>query len=283
MFFSGCNLGCAFCQNYKISNIKNPEKNEIQADILERELFRLKNLGCHNINFVTGSHVSFELLPVMDHARKNGLDIPFVWNSSAYETVNQIQAFDQIMDVYLPDFKFCSSELSGKIANAPDYFEIAGKAITEMVRQHPKNQYIKIDTTARHDNNNNSDNCSNHSRGGNVCKDRNDNNSSIDIMKEGVLIRHLVLPGFYQDSIKILEWIEANLSNRVTLSLLSQYIPDFYESGCKDRGFERIPSLARKLTTFEYEKVVNKAISLGFTDVYIQQKESASKEYIPDF
>lgn len=262
VFFSGCNLGCAFCQNYEISNPINPKGITVDLENLEIELFRLKDIGCHNINFVTGTHILDQLLLVMKSAIIHKLDLPIIWNSSAYETMKQIKSLEQCVDIYLPDLKFHSSDLSQKVANAPDYFEVASTAILEMVKQKPVNNYISI------------------------CKTTECNDVTIEktvIMKEGVIIRHLVLPGFYKDSIKILEWIEANLSNNVTLSLLSQYIPDFYEFGCKSRGYENIQSLNRKITTFEYEKVVNKAISLGFKDVFTQKPESAKKEYVPVF
>ena len=262
VFFSGCGLGCAFCQNEEISRKQNPKMTAITAEQLESELFKLKDLGCHNISFVTGSHLTSELLPVMRHAAQNGLDLPYVWNSSAYETVSQIRSLDRCISIYLPDLKFFSPELSDKVTHAPDYFAIAGKAVIEMMRQRPHNNY-KIYKTQKPGNSG--------------------YENKTELLKEGVLIRHLVLPGFHKDSIKILEWIEANLSNQAALSLMSQYIPDFYVKNFQNSGYERIPSLERKVTTFEYDKVVNKAISLGFSDVYIQKKESAAIQFVPEF
>jgi putative pyruvate formate lyase activating enzyme len=308
VFFSGCNLGCSFCQNYEISNPKTQKKESVSAEWLEIELFRLKDLGCHNIDFITGSHIAAELIPVMRHAIKRGIKIPFVWNSSAYETEAQIKTLEPYIDIYLPDLKFFDPELSSKIAGAPDYFETAGKAVKEMLRQRPQNIYhviqkglhnvkttssghseqkIDIHTDGCHDNINFYENnlYLNHNdtkREGNILNfDAYDD--QVNLMDRGVLIRHLVLPGFYKDSIKILEWIEANLSSDVSLSLMSQYIPDYYEKGCRNQSRPILPSLTRKLTTFEYEKVLNRAIALGFHDVFIQKRESADHDYVPEF
>ena len=267
VFFSGCNLGCAFCQNYDISNPINPKKESISAEWLENELFRLKDLGCHNIDFITGSHVAAELIPVMRQAIHRGIQIPFVWNSSAYETEAQIKSLEPYIDIYLPDLKFFDPELSAKIAGAPDYFETAGKAVKEMLRQKPHNTYHVFQEDL-------------HTK---RCHDNINNGVPINMMISGVLIRHLILPGYYKDSIKILEWVEANLSSDVSLSLMSQYIPDYYEKGSRDQNRAVLPSLSRKLTTFEYAKVVDRAIALGFHDVFIQKRESADQLFVPEF
>ena len=285
VFLSGCNLGCYFCQNHEISNSKDQIGTQLDCDEMEKVLFKLKEQGCHNINFVTGSHYINELASIMKSSSKNGLDLPFVWNSSAYETKFQINTLQDCVDIYLPDLKFFSQELSSKVANASDYFEVASKAIIEIIKQKPVNKYCDyaVDVN-KYTADVNKDYIDHVNKDDIVDVNKKvTNTSKIQLLKEGVIIRHLVLPGFHQDSIKILEWIEANLSNSVTLSLLSQYIPDFYETGCKLNGGVIIPSLTRKLTTFEYEKVVNKAISLGFKDVYTQKKESASREYVPIF
>ncbi|MHB1485189.1 MAG: radical SAM protein [Saccharofermentanales bacterium] len=255
VFFSGCNLGCVFCQNYDISRGHEPKGIITGSDELEKSIFGMIGEGCHNIDFITGSHLISELLPLMKNIKikmnDKGLKTPFIWNSSAYETVPQIRQLETFIDVYLPDLKYFNSELSDVLCNAPDYFDFASKAILEMARQKSTNIY--------------------------------DND---EILNEGVMIRHLVLPGFYKDSIKIIEWIDANLSNKTKLSLLSQYVPDFYNkysSSSNMRNITGYDSLKRKLTTFEYEKVVDRAIALGFNDVYIQEKGSASIDFVPIF
>lgn len=255
VFFAGCNLGCVFCQNFEISRHDNSKRKSIGIDELENSIYKLAREGCHNIDFITGSHLTGELMPLMKKIKErfinNSLKLPFIWNSSAYETTTQIKLLENLIDVYLPDLKYYSSELSENLCNAPDYFDFACKAIIEMARQKPYNIY----------------------------------SDDGKILTEGVMIRHLVLPGFYKDSIKIIEWIEANLSNSIKLSLLSQYIPDYFVKYCNKAGKNGIysDSLKRKLTTYEYEKVVDKAISLGFSDVYIQEKGCASIEFVPIF
>ncbi len=266
IFFGGCNLGCAFCQNYEISHSNG---KTIQASDLENEIFRLRDLGCHNINLVTGSHLVAELAPVLRQVIQKGLQIPIVWNTGAYETAEQLRSLDGVISIYLPDLKFFSSDLSAKVADAPDYFSIATKAILEMVRQKPVNKYHAVNTNI-------TNRC--HDNMINACKPL-----SEEIMEEGVLIRHLVLPGFYKDSIQILEWIEANLSSCVSLSLMSQYLPDYYVKNHTEMEKGALPSLRRKVTTYEYEKVVEKAVSLGFQDVYTQKREAASNEFVPEF
>lgn len=266
LFFAGCNLGCAFCQNQQISSPGMTCDKPCREEEIIRACLDFQRQGCHNINFVTGSHSSNQLGHIALQMKRNGVNIPFVWNSSAYETPFQIRGLERAMDVYLPDLKFYDQTLAANLTGAANYFDIASKAILEMYKQKPNNKYSAYicNTTERNDNTSAS-------------------NRAIQIIQSGLIIRHLVLPGFYKDSIQLLEWIEANLSSNVSLSLMSQYIPDFYEEGCKRHGYTQIPSLQRRLTTFEYDKVVNRALSLGFSDVYIQERAAASKEYVPDF
>jgi putative pyruvate formate lyase activating enzyme len=148
---------------------------------------------------------------------------------------------DGLVDVYLPDFKYFSSELSARYSHAPDYFEVASRALTEMHRQQPNLVY-------------------------------NDDGT----LKNGLVVRHLVLPGCRRDSIEVLRQLKELIpTESMLLSLMSQYTPEF-----NDKDF--FPELGRKVTTFEYESVAKEALALGF-DGFFQSREAASSVYTPDF
>ena len=237
LFFSGCTLKCVFCQNREISAHPVGEKKTPKelADIF----LRLQDMGAHNINFVTPTHYSDKIIQALDIARPS-LSIPTVYNTSGYDSVEALKRLDGYIDIYLPDFKYYDPALSAKYSKAPDYFEVASKALEEMYRQTGK-----------------------------YTEDEN------GILKKGMIVRHLVLPGQRHDSVKVLEELKKLLPiENIRLSLMSQFTPDFVGGEYKE--------LKRKITTFEYNYVLNKAISLGF-EGFFQQRESASAKYTPDF
>lgn len=238
IFFSGCNLRCVFCQNYEIS--QNEKGKEITRDRLIQEIFHLEEQGASNINLVTPSHYTDKLADVLAEI-KGKLKIPVIYNSSGYDSVSSLKKLDGLVDCYLPDLKYYSGEMSKKYSGAADYFETATEAIAEMFRQ-----------------------CGYY---------REDENGH---MVGGVLIRHMVLPGGYRDSMKILDWIAENYdTERMGISLMSQYFPT--------HQVEKFPELNRKITTFEYKKVVEYAQNLGFCYGFIQERSSATQAYVPDF
>lgn len=245
IFFSGCTLRCCFCQNYQISSEHFGKELTVRqlADIF----LRLQDKGAHNINLVTATQYLPSVIQALDLVRHQ-LFIPVVFNCGGYERLETIRAMDGYVDVYLPDFKYLSSALSQAYSKAADYFDVAGRAITAMVNQ----------------------------TGAPVFEDYSVEKGSCRLIKRGVLIRHLVLPGHRDDSIKILSWIKENLpEKKYCISLMSQYTP-FYHS--KD-----FPELNRRITTYEYNKVLDYAIKLGLTDGYMQKKSSAKEEYTPPF
>ncbi len=238
IFFSGCNLRCVFCQNYLISQ-KN-QGREISPKTLGEEMLSLQEQGAVNINLVTPSHYT-EVIEEVLKKIKPKLSIPVIYNSSGYDSVESLQKLEGLIDIYLPDLKYFSSELSQKYSGAEDYFSVAQKALAEMFRQ-----------------------C------GYYCEDR------AGHMTHGVLVRHMVLPGWYRDSIQMLDWIFQNYeTERMAISLMSQYFPTYRA--------EDFPELNRKLTSFEYKKVVEHAQKLGFVLGFTQKRESASQNYVPDF
>ena len=244
VFFSNCNLKCVFCQNVKIST--DGEGREISYKRLAQIFLELKEQGAENINLVTPTHYSYAILKALDMV-KSKLDIPVLMNCGGYELAETIKMFDGYIDIYLPDLKYKSSELSGKYSSCPDYFENACAAYEEMHRQVPEL----------------------------IWKDKSHNGEKL--LKRGLIIRHLVLPGCYHDSLDILDWLNSCgflTKDNFLLSLMSQFTPT---SAC-----EKFPELNRCVTTFEYNKVVTKALSLGFNG-YIQERSSAKAEYTPPF
>ena len=245
VFFSNCNLRCVFCQNAEISI--NGAGKEISCNRLADIFLELEEQGAENINLVTPTHYSYQILKALDMV-KHKLDIPIVMNCGGYESANTIKMFDGYIDIYLPDLKYKSSELSSKYSSCSDYFERAVDALKEMHRQAPK-----------------------------LVWDRGIKDEDIKILKKGIIIRHLVLPNCYHDSLDILDWLyECRFLTKYNflLSLMSQFTPT---EACKDH-----PEINRRITTFEYNKVVNRAGQYGFRG-FVQERSSAQEEYIPPF
>jgi putative pyruvate formate lyase activating enzyme len=237
LFFSGCNLKCCFCQNYQLSWLNQGE--EVTPEEIASLMLVLQEKGALNINLVSPTHIVVPLLKALKSAYARGLDIPLVYNSNGYEKSEVIQQLDGIVDVYLPDCKYFSPRLSQDLSGASDYFMYAASALLEMHRQHSRLA------------------CDEH-----------------EIARKGLIIRHLVLPGQSEDSIRILEWIASNFSPSVCLSLMSQYWP------C----FKAPASLQKTLDPEEYRKVVDKALDLGFDSLFIQPELFAPEEHrTPDF
>ena len=237
VFFSGCSLRCVYCQNGEISSGKAGA--EITGARLYDIFFELKEKGAANINLVTAGHFLPQILPQLKKARENGLGIPFVYNTSSYETVKAIQSLNGICSVYLPDLKYISSELSRRYSACSDYFETATGAIEEMVRQ--------------------TGSCTFGEDG---------------MIRSGVIVRHLVLPGHAYESKKIIKYLYETYGSDIYMSIMSQYTP------IKKTGFE---NLDRKLTKPEYDDVVDYAVNLGVENAYIQDGECAEESFIPQF
>ncbi|MCX6842383.1 MAG: radical SAM protein [candidate division WOR-3 bacterium] len=199
IFFSHCNLRCRFCQNYEISQVGLGTRSETSdVSVMSRAVtperllaitLELEQQGAHNINLVSPTHYSDQLIPVLEAARKR-LRIPVVWNSNGYEKTETLARLDGLVQVYLPDLKYHSDELARACSSAPDYFRFASAAITEMKRQVGRNRYDEH-----------------------------------GIIESGLIIRHLVLPGHTDDSKQILTWIHDDLGPRTSVSLMAQYYP----------------------------------------------------------
>ena len=196
VFFSGCTLRCAFCQNYEISHLG--QGKEISVRRLSDIFKMLEDQGAHNINLVTATPFVYAILDALALYRPA---IPIVWNTGGYETVETLDRLNGTVDIYLPDLKHVSSRLSKLCAGAPDYFEIASRAIQEMCRQTGPAVY--------------------------------DENG---MMQKGVIVRHLILPGCTMDSCKVLDFISEHLPEGTPVSLMRQYTPSPH---CTIPGLDR--------------------------------------------
>ena len=190
IFFSNCNLSCEFCQNYEISQLG--KGHEITIEELASIMVKQQEAGVHNINLVTPTMYAYQIIEAIKIARKNGLNIPIIYNSNGYENVETIKALKGYIDVYLPDLKYYSNEIAVKYSKAPNYFEIASKAILEMISQ--------------------------------VGEPIFDENG---IIKKGVMIRHLVLPNHIQNSKNVLKWIKENIPEEIYIDVMAQYFPTY--------------------------------------------------------
>lgn len=237
IFFSGCALKCCFCQNYNISH-QNEGKN-IDIKRLSEIFLELKNRGAHNINLVNPTHFVPQIISALDNVKDKLEGIPIVYNCGGYEKIETLEMLEGYIDIYLPDLKYMDNKISERYSKAENYFEYASKAIKEMHRQQPK---ITMNG---------------------------------NIMKSGLLIRHMVIPGCRHDSLKLLNWLYENLPiDSFLLSLMSQFTPTYK---CKE-----YPEINRRITTFEYNSVTAHAADLGFKG-YTQSRSSADSLYTPDF
>lgn len=238
VFFTGCNLRCVYCQNRPVSH--QNKGRDVTEEQLAALMMRLQDEGAHNINLVTPTHYALQLAEVLKSV-KPSLHIPVVYNCGGYESVDTLRHLEGLVDIYLPDVKYCDNTLAIKYSSAPNYREIAFDALREMLRQTGSCQF-----------------------------------DGDGMMQRGVILRHLVLPGCRKDSIALLEALAKDFgTNAFQLSLMNQYTPEFATEA-------PYPELHRKVTTFEYESVLNRALELGF-DGYFQDRASATASFTPDF
>jgi putative pyruvate formate lyase activating enzyme len=189
IFFSGCNMGCVFCQNYEISQMN--QGHEVEAKVLAGMMIHLQDLGCHNINFVTPTHIVPQILEALVLARDTGLSVPLVYNSGGYDFVETLKHLDGIFDIYMPDAKYGSDEMAMKYSNAPKYTHHMKTSIKEMHRQTGDLQ-IKDDIAIR-----------------------------------GLLIRHLILPFDLAGTAEIVRFLAEEISKDTYLNIMAQYHPEY--------------------------------------------------------
>lgn len=241
VFFSGCSLHCVFCQNEEIATGRVGK--EISKERLSEIFLELQEKEANNINLVTPGQYVPDIVWSVEHARNQGLHIPIVYNTSSYEQVDTIKQLEGIVDVYLPDFKYFDSDLATRYSKAPDYPEVAKRAIAEMVRQQPQVVFYEKDAQ--------------------------------ELIKKGVIVRQLLLPGQLQDAKNIIKYLYETYGNQIYLSLMSQFTPLPH--------VELYPELNRKVSKRAYENYVDYAISLGVENGFIQEEDVAEESFIPLF
>jgi putative pyruvate formate lyase activating enzyme len=241
VFFSGCTMRCKFCQNYEISS--QPKGLTMTPDMLAECYKELEKEGVHNINLVTAGHFIPHVAASVAKARAEGLSIPVAYNSGGYESVESLKMLDGLIDIYMPDMKFVSSSLSGKLCGARDYFEVCCKALDEMYRQ----------------------------TGPAVIDDN-------GLMKRGIIVRHLMLPGQLFDTKKVLDYLCGRYGNNIYISLMNQYTP--FEYRYPDM---KLPVfLQRKLPQGHYAAAAEYLSILGQENAFLQD-DASGDELLPDF
>lgn len=238
IFFSGCNLKCIFCQNRDIST--KLIGKAVTVDEFSKICLNLQKKGANNINLVTPTHFVPLIVEGIKIARKKGLIVPIVYNTSSYETKETIQMLDGIVDIYLPDLKYYDDSYAIKYSHAPNYFQVATEAISEMIKQVGKPVF--------------------------------DENG---MMKKGMIVRHLMMPGLTEDTKQILNYLYKTYQNDIYISIMNQYTPI--------RDFKQYPELNQKVSEEDYDEVVDYALDLGIKNAFIQEGDTANESFIPDF
>lgn len=243
VFFCGCTLGCVHCQNAAISRAQDAKNGTtVTPEKLADIFINLQSRGVHNINLVTPTMFADGITEAVKSARTRGLTLPIVYNTSGYESASVLDRIGEMIDIYLPDFKYLSSELSAKYSHAPDYPRYAAESLDFMVKR--------------------------------IGEARFDEDG---MMTRGVIVRHLLLPGQLAESRRVLDFLFARYGNSIFYSLMNQYTP----MPTLDR--ERYPELSRRVTTYEYQKLVDHAKALGIENGFIQEGGTAKESFIPAF
>ncbi len=234
IFFSNCSLKCIYCQNHEISS--GGMGKEISPATLADLFKQLENAGAANINLVSPTHYSKQIIEALKLYKPN---IPIVWNTSGYETIDTLKSLEGYVDIYLTDFKYIDSSLAKEYSLAPDYPQVAIDALYEMKRQQPADIVEN------------------------------------GLMRKGVIIRHMILPGASKNSLDILNYIYQNFGNNTYISVMSQYTP-FHKA--KDH-----PVLKYKIKPIEYKICENYLNKYNFVNVFLQELSSASSDFTPNF
>ncbi len=247
VFFSGCSVGCVFCQNQSIAH--GETGFFITSKRLSEIFLELQEQNANNINLVTPTHFIPQIREALLLARDAGLSIPIVYNTSGYEKVESLHLLHGLVDIYMPDCKYVSSELSTRYSHCSDYFAQASRAIVEMVHQVGTPLFSG--------------------------DPEEDSYSDEVLMKRGVLVRHLLLPGCVEDSKQVLSWLHETFGEQIYISIMRQYTPLPQVAA--------FPELNRTVTDDEYEELVDYAISIGIEQAFIQEDGVNRDSFIPAF
>lgn len=239
VFFSGCALQCVYCQNRQIA--LGESGRSISSERLAEIFLELQEKKAANINLVTAGHFLPQVIYSLELAKQQGLTLPIVYNTGSYEEVSSLRLLEGLVDIYLPDLKYLSPELSAKYSNALDYFEKASAAIEEMYRQTGA-PIFDPDT---------------------------------GLMKRGIIVRHLLLPGHSRDSKQILRYLHNTYKNDIYVSIMNQYTPL--------ANADLPQELNRRITAQEYEKILSFGERIGIENGYYQEGGTAEESFIPPF
>ena len=240
VFFSHCNIQCIYCQNHQISNNKIYITNNFSLQEVVSKINEILDEGIHVLGFVSPSHCIYQMKAIINAVQEKREKPIIVYNTNSYDTVESLKTLEGIVDIYLPDFKYADAHLAHELSDAPNYPVIALKAIKEMVRQ--KGIKLRLDETGQ--------------------------------AISGVIIRHLVLPAYLNNSLEVIRLIAEEISPDIHISLMSQYFPT--EATANHRNLNS--TIQKK----EYEQIVNKMEELGLFNGWLQEYES-HQNYRPDF
>lgn len=241
VFFSGCPLHCVYCQNQPIAN--GTVGKEISVERLSQIFLEQQERGAHNINLVTPTHFALQIADALRSAKSKGLKIPVVYNCSGYEGTHSLEAMNGLVDIYLTDFKYANSELALRYSNAPDYPDVASRALDMMFAQ--VGPYKEEEQSG--------------------------------LAKRGVVVRHLLLPNCLDDSLEVMELLASKpYAQDIVVSLMSQYTP---MTGIRSK----YPELDQTVCADEYDCLVDYALSLGLEHSFCQEGAAASESFIPLF
>lgn len=238
VFFTGCSLGCVFCQNTEISRGQAGEN--VSVEQLAEIFLRLQEQGANNINLVTAGHYVPAVAESLRRAKDNGLRIPVVYNSSGYELPDTLRLMEDLVDIYLPDMKYMDGELAEKYSHAQNYPDVAKAALEEMVRQCP------------------------------ICEF-----DEQGMMKKGVIVRHLLLPGHVRNSKAVMKYLHETYQDQIYISIMSQYTPM--------SQVIKYPELNRRVTKREYSRLLDYAMELGIENGFFQEGDPVGESFIPAF
>lgn len=240
IFFVGCSLKCVYCQNVDISDAKGVEFRKVSVQELADIMLLLQKNGAHNINLVTPTHYALSIREAILSAREKGLNIPIVYNTSGYEKIENLKLLEGLVDIYLTDFKYFDSELAKRYSLAGDYPGYVKSAVEEMVKQVGESVF-----------------------------------DSKGMMQRGVIVRHLMLPGGFADSKKIIDYLYEKYADTVYISVMNQYTP---MPRC-----EAYPEINRHVSKRVYEHMLRYIIKKGISRCYVQEGGTDKKSFIPEF
>lgn len=235
IFFSHCNMGCIYCQNNKV---RDGYGKYISIKRFKEICLELENKGVNNINLVTPTHYVPHIIIGIKNARKEGLSIPIVYNTSGYENVETIEMLKDTVDIYLTDFKYFDNKYSIKYSNCSNYFEIASNALDAMYNQVGKPRF------------------------------------EYGILKKGIIVRVLLLPGLLEDAKKIVSYLYSKYKDDIYISLMNQYTPVVKS---------KYQELNKKVSSEEYDDLINYACDIGVKNAFIQEGDTSLESFIPNF